>query len=226
MILKWFEVNQCLQSKYLAQLYKLLLRNDDWRNPFLLYGAAGLRCTSHTNEMQKYLAGSEEREWRKGKEPRSGARRLGQQGGALVSQSRGRGRETTVGRNQPSGSEGSKDTFHRLVLEGLAMVIALLASGWSECNDVVTPNLRKLSFHCIFLLQFPLLPEASAGKKAGIRALRTLQVKTLSGNVHVLLEEEGPCFSRGNHSWKLTCFIHALSICHLSGELNLVQTFL
>ena len=77
-----------------------------------------------------------------------------------------------------------------------------------------------------FLQKFPLLSEASAGKEAGLHALRTLQVKTLSGNVQVSLEKEGPRFSRSNHSWKLTCFIHALSICHLLGELNLVQTFL
>lgn len=105
------------------------------------------------------------------------------------------------------------------------MVIALRASGCLECNDPVTPRFGKVPLR-YRTGEMSLLPEASAGKEAGIRALRTLRAKTLSGNVHVTLEKAGPCFSRSNHSWKLTCFIHALSICHLLGELNLVQTFL
>lgn len=88
------------------------------------------------------------------------------------------------------------------------------------------PSFRKVSFHYKVPAEIPTLARDSVGKEAGIQAHRTLQVKTLSGNVHVSLEKEGPCFSRSNHSWKLTHFIHALSICHLLGKLNLVQKFL
>ena len=106
------------------------------------------------------------------------------------------------------------------------MVRAVRASGQSDGNALVALVSGRCHSTTKSLQKFPPLPEASVGKEAGIQAHRTLQVKTLSGNVHVSLEKEGSCFSRSNNSWKLTRFIHALSICHLLGKLNLVQKFL
>lgn len=58
---KWFGVNGHLQSKYLAQLYKLL-RDDVQQSHPCFTVPYGLRCSSHTNEMQKYLEGQWGRE--------------------------------------------------------------------------------------------------------------------------------------------------------------------
>lgn len=121
--------------------------------------------------------------------------------------------ENKRGGGRLGGSEGSENTVHRLVLK--AVVIAMAASGRSECNDLVTLVSGRYHSTAEFLQKSPLFLEASAGKEAGLHALRILQVRMLSGNVHDLLEKEEPSFSRSNHSWKLTRFIHALSICHL-----------
>lgn len=50
--------SQSIQSKYVARLCQLLSQNDENRAIFLLWGATGLRCTSHTKEMQMYLEGA------------------------------------------------------------------------------------------------------------------------------------------------------------------------
>lgn len=105
----------------------------------------------------------------------------------------GTGTETTYGGGRTRRSESSENIFHRLVLEVLAMVMALLASGWLECNDLVTPSFSKVPFH--YRIPGEISTPArgfSAGKEAGIRALRTLQVKTLSGNVMSLRRKKGP----------------------------------
>lgn len=182
---------------------------------------------SNTKEMQMYLEGQWGREMAKNQRVRPGG--PGQQSGAVVSGRRQGGDGEERGEHgRPRGWEAQRTHFTgslwRFSHGDLPASFWLI--GRSTMAWWLLVSGRYHSFHHRILTEFPLLPKASAGKEAGMHALRTLQVKTLSGNVHDPLEKEKPCFSRGSHSRKLTCFIHALLICHLLGELNLAQTFL
>lgn len=139
--------SQSTQSKYVARLCQLLSQNDENKAIFLLWGATGLRCRSHTKKMQMYLEGAV----RNGDKERERAR------GPMPAEWGWSQCENMWGGGWPRGPEDSENTFHKLVLEGLAMVIALPASGWSECNDLVTLNFRKVSFHYRIFTEIPTL---------------------------------------------------------------------
>lgn len=215
---KWYLNDLKLVSTYSQNTLPSFVRCS--YGSFLLSGATGLGCSSHTKEMQLYLEG----QWGRGMEEGKRAKELGQE--PQTTERSCSQCENMRGGGRPGGSEGSENTVHRLVLKGLAVLIAMAASGWSECNDLVTLVSGRYHSTAEFSQKSPLLPEASEGKEVGLHALRILYVGMLSGNVHDLLEKEEPYFLT-KQPFPEADLLYPCSI-NLPPleELNLVQTFL
>lgn len=81
--------------------------------PFLVQGATGLGWTSPTKEMQLYLEG----QWGRG--PEEGKRAKEQRQERQTAEWSCSQCENMRGAGRPAGSEGSENTVHRLLPEGL-----------------------------------------------------------------------------------------------------------